>query len=93
VSLYELRRMGQDWCRSLCSRVCSPVAKYACVLAVSLQVILGSHVDDCLNSFVNLAVNVYSMANPQAPKRNVSKVPATIHCVFEQWHVPAGLCL
>ena len=38
------------------------------------KVIQGSHVDDCLNAFVNLAVNVYSMANPTPPKRNVSKV-------------------
>jgi hypothetical protein len=37
------------------------------------QVVLGSHEDDCLNSFVNLAVNVFSMANPNPPKRNVSK--------------------
>jgi ubiquitin-activating enzyme E1 len=38
------------------------------------KVIMGSHVDDTLNSFVNLAVNVYSMANPTPPKKNVSKV-------------------
>ncbi len=46
------------------------------------KVLKGGTADNTLNSFVNLAVNVYSMANPQPPKKNVSRVRLSAQLVF-----------
>lgn len=76
---YKIKEASRHQVKMIAGKIVPAIATTTCMITglVCLEiykVLKGGNADNTHNSYVNLAVNVYSMANPQPPKKNVSKV-------------------
>ena len=75
---YKIKETTRHQVKMIAGKIVPAIATTTCMITglaclEMYKVLKGADANGTLNSFVNLAVNVYSMANPQPAKRHTSK--------------------
>jgi len=75
---YKIKEATRHQVKMIAGKIVPAIATTTCMITGLVcvemyKVLKGADCNGTLNSYVNLAVNVYSMANPQPPKKNCSK--------------------
>ena len=84
---YKIKEATRHSVKMIAGKIVPAIATTTCMITglVCLEmyrVLKGGNADNTYNSYVNLAVNVYSTANPNPPKKTVSKARP---CVCRAW--------